>query len=124
MQAQEWVYFHQGTARVTVFIGGQKARTFDFRAGDTGVFPTNSGKLPQLLDMLQWLTHSGHYIENTSETEELVWIENFKSDTIEDISLTQWLALTPHDIVANVLKIPVEIVDKLKTEKQILIKGN
>ncbi|QKX57655.1 uncharacterized protein TRUGW13939_04773 [Talaromyces rugulosus] len=106
--AQEWVYFHQGTARATVFIGGQKARTFDFRAGDTAVFPTNSG----------------HYIENTSEDEELIWIENFKSDTVEDISLTQWLALTPHDVVATVLKVPIEVVDKLKTEKQILIKGN
>jgi oxalate decarboxylase/phosphoglucose isomerase-like protein (cupin superfamily) len=42
-QAQEWVYFHKGTARVTVFIGGSKARTFDFGAGDTAVFPTNSG---------------------------------------------------------------------------------
>jgi oxalate decarboxylase len=38
--------------------------------------------------------------------------------------LTQWLALTPHDIVADVLKIPVQVVDKLKTEKQILLKGN
>jgi oxalate decarboxylase family bicupin protein len=32
--AQEWLYFHQGTAR-----------TFDFSAGDTAVFPDNSGQL-------------------------------------------------------------------------------
>jgi len=42
-QAEEWLYFHKGTARATVFIGGGNARTFDFRAGDTGVFPDNSG---------------------------------------------------------------------------------
>lgn len=41
---------------------------------------------------------------------------------VEDISLTQWLALIPHDVVATVLKAPVEVVDKLKTEKQILLK--
>lgn len=43
-QAEEWLYFHQGTARATVFLGDSKARTFDFRAGDTGVFPDNSGE--------------------------------------------------------------------------------
>ncbi|KAI1503468.1 RmlC-like cupin domain-containing protein [Biscogniauxia marginata] len=105
--AQEWLYFHQGQGRATVFIGNANARTFDFRAGDTGVFPDNSG----------------HYIENISETEDLIWVEIYKSDRVEDISLTQWLALTPADIVANVLKIPVDIAANLKTEKQRLIKN-
>ncbi|KAI0515069.1 thermophilic glucose-6-phosphate isomerase [Xylaria bambusicola] len=105
--AEEWLYFHKGQGRATVFIGSGAARTFDFRAGDTGVFPTNSG----------------HYIENTSETEDLVWIEIYKSDRVEDISLTQWLALTPADIVANVLKIPLNIAENLVKEKQLLIKN-
>ncbi|KAL8672308.1 MAG: hypothetical protein Q9168_003224 [Polycauliona sp. 1 TL-2023] len=103
--AEEWLYFHQGQARATVFLGNAIARTFDFRAGDTAVFPDNSG----------------HYIENTSETEQLVWIELYKSDRVADVSLTQWLALTPPDIVASTLKIPRSVVDKLKKEKQLLI---
>ncbi|PVH67761.1 RmlC-like cupin [Cadophora sp. DSE1049] len=41
--AEEWLYFHTGTARATVFIGGANARTFDFSSGDTAVFPDNSG---------------------------------------------------------------------------------
>lgn len=41
--AEEWLYFHQGTARATVFIGNGNARTFDFQAGDTAAFPDNSG---------------------------------------------------------------------------------
>lgn len=106
-QAEEWLYFHSGKARATVFIGGANARTFDFTAGDTAVFPDNSG----------------HYIENTSETEKLVWIEIYKSDRVADISLTQWLALTPPDIVANTLKIPLDVAKGLKREKQLLIKG-
>ncbi|KAI9762520.1 MAG: hypothetical protein M4579_000323 [Chaenotheca gracillima] len=105
--AEEWLYFHKGEARATVFLGGANARTFDFRAGDTGVFPDNSG----------------HYIENTSDTEDLVWIELYKSDRVADISLTQWLALTPADIVANTLKIPLSVAQNLKTEKQLLIAG-
>ncbi|KAH9907179.1 putative oxalate decarboxylase oxdC [Xylariomycetidae sp. FL2044] len=103
--AEEWLYFHQGQARATVFIGNANARTFDFRAGDTAVFPDNSG----------------HYIENTSDTEDLVWIEAYKSDRVKDIPLTQWLALTPAGIVASVLKIPIEVAETLKKEKQILI---
>lgn len=41
-----------------------------------------------------------------------------------DIPLTQWLALTPADIVATILKIDISVVEKLKTQKQVLIKGN
>ncbi|KAI9681753.1 MAG: hypothetical protein M1829_000498 [Trizodia sp. TS-e1964] len=106
--AEEWLYFSQGKARATVFIGGANARTFDFSAGDTAVFPDNSG----------------HYIENTSDTEKLIWIEIYKNDRVADISLTQWLALTPADIVANTLKIPLSVVNQLKKEKQILLKGS
>jgi oxalate decarboxylase len=69
------------------------------------------------------LTGEGHYIENTSEDEELVWIEIYKADRVKDIPLTQWLALTPSDVVAAVLKIPLEIAENLKKEKQLLIKA-
>jgi oxalate decarboxylase len=64
---------------------------------------------------------AGHYILNTSPTEDLVWIEIYKSDRVKDISLTQWLALTPAGIVANVLKIPVSTAESLKKVKQILV---
>ncbi|KAJ5756674.1 hypothetical protein N7533_006217 [Penicillium manginii] len=110
--AEEWLYFHQGQARATIFIGGSNARTFDFTAGDTAVFPDNSAS-----------SLKGHYIENTSETEKLIWIELYKSDRVADISLAQWLALTPSDTVANVLKVDIEVVENIKKEKQLLIQG-
>ncbi|KAF2019899.1 thermophilic glucose-6-phosphate isomerase [Aaosphaeria arxii CBS 175.79] len=106
--AEEWLYFHEGTARATVFTGNGNSRTFDFSAGDTAVFPDNSG----------------HYIENTSKDQNLTWIEIYKSDRVADVSLTQWLALTPADIAAAVLKVPIEFVETLKKEKQVLIKGS
>jgi hypothetical protein len=40
---------------------------------------------------------------------------------VADISLTQWLALTPSDIVANVLNVPIEFAKELKKEKQVLL---
>ena len=107
-QAEEWLYFHKGQGRASVFIGNGAARTFDFESGDTAVFPDNSG----------------HYIENTSQTDDLVWIEIYKSDRVQDISLGQWLALTPADIVANTLKIDLSVAQGLKKEKQLLVAAN
>ena len=52
-----------------------------------------------------------------------MWIEIYKSDRVADISLTQWLALTPSDIVASTLKIPISVAQNLKKEKQLLVKG-
>lgn len=125
IQAEEWLYFHQGHARATVFIGDSKARTFDFHAGDTAAFPDNSGMYRHSMACFSCadMSHLGHYIENTSETEKLVWIELYKSDRVADISLAQWLALTPADTVANVLKIDIEVVKQIKKEKQILVQG-
>jgi oxalate decarboxylase len=105
LQAEEWLYFASGNARATVFIGNAAARTFDFSAGDTAVFPDNSG----------------HYVENTSEDNDLVWIEIYKSDRVVDISLAQWLALTPPGIVASTLEIPLDVVESLKKEKQVIV---
>lgn len=105
--SEEWLYFHAGTARATVFTGNANSRTFDFKAGDTAVFPDNSG----------------HYIENTSDTQNLTFIEIYKSERVADVSLTQWLALTPPEIVADVLKIPIDIVKGLKKEKQVIVHG-
>ncbi|KAJ0167628.1 putative oxalate decarboxylase [Colletotrichum tanaceti] len=99
--AEKWLYFHKGTARAAVFIGSTAARTFDQAAGNTFVAPDNSA----------------HYIENTSDTEDLAWIELYKSDRVVDISLAQWLVLTPPEIVAQTLKVPVEFVGQLKKEK-------
>lgn len=81
------------------------ARTFDFSAGDTAVFPDNAG----------------HYIENTSANETLQWIEIYKSDRVVDISMTQWLALTPPEIVSATLKIPLDVAQGLRKEKQLII---
>ncbi len=107
-QAAEWLYFQSGHARATVFIGLGNSRTFDFSAGDTAVFPDNAG----------------HYIENTSKTEDLHWLEFYKSDRVVDISLTQWLALTPVDIAANTLGVSEDFIKNLSKEKRILIKGD
>lgn len=66
-------------------------------------------------------TFCRHYIENTSEDEDLVWIEIYKSDHVADVSLSQWLALTPPEIAAQTLKVSVDFIEQIKREKQVLI---
>ena len=78
----EWQYFISGSARMTVFASSGKARTFDFRAGDVGYVPFAMG----------------HYVENTGD-EPLRFLEMFRSDRFADISLSQWMALVPTELV-------------------------
>lgn len=56
-----------------------------------------------------------------SATEDLVWIEIYKSDHVADISLMQWLALTPPEMAAQTLKVDRQVIENLKKEKQVLI---
>ncbi|MEW9698409.1 oxalate decarboxylase family bicupin [Paenibacillus sp. SI8] len=101
----EWQYYLTGQGRMTVFGGNGVARTFDYRAGDVGYVPFANG----------------HYIQNTG-TETLWFLEMFKSDRFEDISLNQWMALTPRDLVRDNLHVGPELLDALRKEKWPVVK--
>ena len=53
----------------------------------------------------------------------MTFIEIYKSERVADVSLTQWLALTPADIVADVLQIDIAVVQGMKKEKQVIVHG-
>jgi oxalate decarboxylase len=97
----EWQYYIAGEARMGVFAAGQKARTYDFRAGDVGTVPYAMG----------------HYIENTGSAP-LRFLELFRSDHFADISLRQWIALSPPALVEAHLHLPEEILQSLPPRKQ------
>ncbi|TFK36135.1 hypothetical protein BDQ12DRAFT_668066 [Crucibulum laeve] len=61
-------------------------------------------------------------IKNLSPTEPLIYLEIFKAERFVDFSATQWLALTPPQVVADLLNISVATVQGLKREKQLIIK--
>ncbi|MFD0617797.1 oxalate decarboxylase family bicupin [Paenibacillus sp. GCM10027629] len=96
----EWQYYLTGQGRMTVFGGNGAARTFDYRAGDVGYVPFAFG----------------HYIQNTG-TDTLWFLEMFKSDRFADISLNQWMALTPRDLVRDNLDVGDELLNALRKEK-------
>jgi oxalate decarboxylase len=80
--ADEWQYYIAGQGRMTVFATGGRARTMDFQAGDIGYIQKT---LP-------------HYVENTGNTD-LKFLEMFKSSFYQDLSLNEWLAHTPAELV-------------------------
>src|SRR5208282_558858 len=80
--ADEWQYYLAGEARMTVFDATSKARTFNYRAGDVGFVPRTMG----------------HYIENIGSTTVHV-INVFNGPKYKDMSLNQWMALTPPALV-------------------------
>jgi oxalate decarboxylase len=96
----EWQYYIEGQARMGVFAASGQARTFDFRANDVGFVPFAMG----------------HYIENTGNTT-LRFLEIFKSDYYADVSLDQWLALTPPELVTAHLKTDPQFIRALRKEK-------
>ena len=57
-----------------------------------------------------------HFIQNTSDTP-LRFLELFKSPRYLDVSLTQWMALTPHDLVAAHLNLADSVLDALPKAK-------
>lgn len=102
--ADEWQYYISGKARMTVFAASERARTMDFQKGDVGyvqqTFP--------------------HYIENTG-TEDLVFIELFKDNFYQDVSLNQWLTHLPQELVKAHLKIDTATLEKIPHSEKIVL---
>lgn len=101
--ADEWQYYISGKGRMTVFTGGGKARTMDFQAGDVGYIQQS---LP-------------HYIENTGDSD-LEFLEMFKSDHYEDISLGQWISHLPPELVSAHLKVDEKYIRDVPKEKMVI----
>ena len=104
--ADEWQYYLKGRGRMTVFASDSKARTFDYQAGDVGYVPFAMG----------------HYVENTGE-ETLTFLEIFKSDRFADISLNQWMALTPPELVKAHLNLDDATIAELSKTKPMIVQG-
>lgn len=101
----EWQYYISGQGRMTVFADSGKARTFDYQAGDVGYVPFAMG----------------HYVENTGD-EPLCFLEMFRSAYFADISLNQWMALTPAQLVQEHLNLDQQTLAVLRKDKPVIVK--
>ncbi|KAJ8462074.1 hypothetical protein ONZ45_g18066 [Pleurotus djamor] len=100
----EWSFYISGQARVTIFASQGTARTFNYQAGDIGYVPATMG----------------HYVENIGNTT-VRFLEIFNTDRFEDISLNQWLALTPPDLVKAHLGLSDDTINHLQKVKPTVI---
>jgi oxalate decarboxylase len=89
----EWQYWIRGKGRMTVVTTGAKARTMDFNPNDVGYVPSMAG----------------HCIENTG-TEDLVFLEMFKTARYSAVSLNQWIARMPDKMAEAHLKLPAKTI--------------
>lgn len=105
--SDEWSYFIAGQARLTLFSAPESSRTFDFRAGDVGYVPVPMS----------------HYIENTGDTD-VVYLEVLQADRYNDISVAQWLGLTPKQVVKDHLGFSDDTLSRLPTVKPYILPGN
>jgi oxalate decarboxylase len=102
--ADEWQYYVSGKGRMTVFIGDARARTMDFEEGDVGYV----------------LQSTPHYIENTGDTD-LVFLEMFKSARYEDVSLGEWMAHTPHQLIDQHLHVGRAMIDAIPRDEMVIV---
>jgi len=100
----EWQYYLSGQGHMTVFASGGHARTFNFQAGDVGYIPFAMG----------------HYTINTGD-EPLRFLEMFRSDHFADISLNQWMALTPPELVRTHLNLDQQTIEALSKDKPVIV---
>lgn len=100
----EWQYWIKGKGRMTVVTTGATARTMDFNANDVGYVPSMAG----------------HSIENTG-TEDVVFLEMFKTDRYQDVSLNQWIARMPDKMAQAHLKLATAAIRKAPQEKNVLL---
>jgi oxalate decarboxylase len=63
----------------------------------------------------------GHYVENTGKTT-LRFLEMFRSDRYSDVSLEQWMALTPPELVSAHLNIDRSTIAALPKRKQVVVR--
>ena len=103
--ADEWQYYLGGEARMTVFDATSKARTFKFREGDVGFVPRTMG----------------HYIENIGATT-MRCINVFNKPIYKDVSLNNWMALSPPDLVRGHLNLDDVAMKALRRERRPIVR--
>jgi oxalate decarboxylase len=62
----------------------------------------------------------GHYIENTGN-QTLRFLEMFRSPVFSDLSLNQWMALTPPELVQGHLKLDNGVMQALRKKKSPIV---
>jgi oxalate decarboxylase len=102
--ADEWQYYLEGSARMTVFDAGPAANTANFHPGDIGYVKKGLG----------------HYVENTG-TADLVFLALFRAPRYEEVTLSNWLAHTPPEMVAATFNLDPAVIAQFPKDAPIVM---
>jgi oxalate decarboxylase len=100
--ADEWQYYIKGKARMTVFGSQGRKITREFEPGDVGYVPMGYG----------------HYIESIGD-EECEMLAVFNTGDYQEISLSQWLASNPSQLLQTNLGVTPEVVKGLRKRQDL-----
>ncbi|QRW24217.1 oxalate decarboxylase [Rhizoctonia solani] len=104
-------------AEVTVEVGGMRELHWHPTQPEWSYFIEGEARITEI----GYVPPSfGHYVENIGNTT-LKFLEIFNSDKYEDISLNQWLALTPPEMVKAHLQLSDDTINKLQKVKPIVV---
>jgi oxalate decarboxylase len=104
--ADEWQYYIEGTAEMSVFLAGGVVVTEQFEAGDAGYAPMGTG----------------HYLKNTGSGVLRILI-GFNNPRYESNDLSAWLAGNPLDMLGINFGLPEEVAAKLPREAHFFLPG-
>lgn len=126
LTSDEWNFFIQGSARITLFNAPDASRTFGMRSfrSPPNIHPKTNQQLDYTAGDVGYIpVAQSHYIENTG-TEDVIFLEVLQQPKFTDISVAQWLALTPKQVVKDTLHLPDSTIDNLPKMKQYIKTGN
>ena len=101
--AAEWQYILSGRMRATVFASHGNVETAEFGPGDVGYVPQGFG----------------HYLENIGN-EDCRALLVFNNPVYEDISLSDWLAVTPRELLSTNFGVPEQAFAGLPSGKEFI----
>ena len=133
----EWSFFLEGNARVTLFASSGQARTFNYQPGDIGmsllIDISRSSRFsyrlqatsPALSDTTSRTPATRRFASSRSSSPVRLPVlraltqrlRSHTTDKFEDVSLNQWLALTPPDLVKAHLNLDDETIASLSKTK-------
>lgn len=105
--ANEWQYYISGHARMTVFGSEGRSKMEEFGPGDVGYVPQGYG----------------HYIENTSDTEDCVSLIILDSGDYQEISLAQWMQSNTPELLETNFGIPKSIFESFRKKNPKIVGG-
>jgi oxalate decarboxylase len=107
--AAEWAYVISGRCRVTVIAPSGNAEISDFGPGDVWYFPKGHGHSIQGL--------------GPGECHFLLIFDDGRFSEFGTFSITDWMACTPPDVLAQNLSLPSDAIAKLPKKEVYIVQG-